>query len=387
MHFPSDASFSRLNFCGGVVMYNSSTTLSTTLFNKCQKESGMICPHCHSQIQDSVKFCGTCGTPIQQIMQMQGHATPSPQSYPLPPTTQPQPPYSSSPYQQQQQASPAYPYTPPNQFEEYHQSMFGNAVPQAELHNPKGPLRVADMTITIDGELVPVVDIMLGNQMPIYFEHHILLWKHPGVQLGFKSLQGAARRFFAGLQVFMTEAYGPGNISFSRDSVGQVVALRLYPGQTVEVREHQFLVATGNINYDFVFVQNLSSILFSRTGLFIDRFTAVGSEGMLLLHGYGNVFEKMLAPGEALDVEPGAWLWKDPSVRMEVTTVAGSQRAGGGILGALGGFMAGSSITLNRFIGPGRIGIQSMTYHPPQSEGAPQAGGQSNLDINMRDIF
>src|SRR5258706_10272376 len=219
--------------------------------------------------------------------------------------------------------------------------MFGASVPKAELHNPKGPLKVGDLTVTIDGELVPVVDIMLGNQLPIYFEHHILLWKHPGVQIGFKSLRGAARRFFAGMQILISEAYGPGNISFSRDSVGQIVALRLQPGQMVEVREHQFLFATGNIDYNFTFVQGAANMIFSRTGLFIDQFTCSGGEGMLVLHGYGNVFEKMLAPGETLDVEPGAWLWKDPSVQMTVTTVAGSQRSGGGIFGAIGGCFLG----------------------------------------------
>ncbi|HLG65194.1 MAG TPA: AIM24 family protein [Ktedonosporobacter sp.] len=324
----------------------------------------MICPRCQSQVADGVKFCGSCGAPMQQM-----NPTPPPQP----------PPPGPGAY-----GAPQGVYTPPNQYEEYANSAFGNAVPKAELHNPKGPLRIADMTITIDGELVPVVDIMLGNQMPIYFEHHILLWKHPGVQIGFKSLRGAARRFFAGLQVFISEAQGPGNISFSRDSVGQIVALRLQPGQMVEVREHQFLVATGNIDYNFTFVQGAANILFSRTGLFIDQFTAQGGEGMLLLHGYGNVFEKVLAPGEALDVEPGAWLWKDPSVQMTVTTVAGSQR-GGGILGAIGGLMAGASFVLNRFIGPGRVGIQSMTYHPPTAEGAQQAGGQSN--INLGNLF
>src|SRR5260370_35605050 len=133
-------------------------------------------------------------------------------------------------------------YIPPNQYEEYsNKQAFGNQVPRAELHNPKGPLHVADMTITIDGQLVPVVDVMLGNQLSIYFEHHILLWKHPGVQIGFKSLRGMAKRFFAGLQVFMTEAQRPGNISFSRDSVRHIVPLLLQPGQLVEVREHQFL--------------------------------------------------------------------------------------------------------------------------------------------------
>lgn len=338
----------------------------------------MICPRCHNAVADGVKFCGTCGAPVSASPFPQGQSQPGPYS---PPPSQPN---AYNPPPPSQSGPPQGAYTPPNQFEEYTNSMFGNAVPKAELHNPKGPLRIADMTISIDGELVPVVDIMLGNQLSVYFEHHILLWKHPGVQIGFKSLKGAARRFFAGLQVFISEAQGPGNISFSRDSVGQIVALRLQPGQMVEVREHQFLVATSNVDYNFTFVQGAANILFSRTGIFVDQFTAVNGEGMLLLHGYGNVFEKMLAPGEAIDVEPGAWLWKDPSVQMQVTTVAGSQR-GGGILGAIGGLMAGASFTLNRFIGPGRIGIQSMTYHPPTAEGSPQAGGQSNFMNNFFD--
>jgi len=328
----------------------------------------MICPKCNSNVADGVKFCGTCGAPM-----------PTPQT-PPPPSQMPQmpPPSPQGPY-----GAPQGAYVPPNQFEEYTNSMFGNAVPKAEIHNPEGPIRLADMTISIDGELVPVVDIMLGNQLSVYFEHHILLWKHPGVQIGFKKLQGLGKRFFAGMQIFITEAHGPGNISFSRDSVGQIVALRLQHGQTVEVREHQFLVATGNVDYNFRSVQGIANLLFSRTGLFIDQFTAVNGEGMVLLHGYGNVFEKMLAPGEALDVEPGAWLWKDPSVQMEPTTVIGSQRSGGGIFGAIGGMMAGSSIIMNRFIGPGRVGIQSMSYHPPTAEGAQQAGGQSNMNIGQ----
>ena len=332
----------------------------------------MICPRCQSQVADGIKFCGVCGSPMQVSQ------TPPPMSQIPPLQGQPQSQYGTPP-----QGA----YVPPNQYEEYSSNQaLGGQVPRAELHNPKGPLHVADMTITVDGQLVPVADVMLGNQLPIYFEHHSLLWKHPGVQIGFKSLRGLAKRFFAGMQIFLTEAQGPGNISFSRDAPGQIVALRLQPGQMVEVREHQFLFATGNVEYGFTFVQGAANILFSRTGLFIDQFTCQGGEGMLVLHGYGNVFEKMLAPGETLDVEPGAWLWKDPSVQMTVTTVAGSQR-GGGILGAIGGMMAGASIILNRFTGPGRLGIQSMTYHPPQPEGAQQAGGTSNIQGTWGQLF
>ncbi len=302
----------------------------------------MICPRCQSQVADGIKFCGVCGSPMQVSQ------TPPPMSQTPPLQGQPQSQYGTPP-----QGA----YVPPNQYEEYSSNQaLGGQVPKAELH------------------------------IPIYFEHHILLWKHPGVQIGFKSLRGVAKRFFAGMQIFLTEAQGPGNISFSRDAPGQIVALRLQPGQMVEVREHQFLFATGNVEYGFTFVQGAANILFSRTGLFIDQFTCQGGEGMLVLHGYGNVFEKMLAPGETLDVEPGAWLWKDPSVQMTVTTVAGSQR-GGGILGAIGGMMAGASIILNRFTGPGRLGIQSMTYHPPQPEGAQQAGGTSNIQGTWGQLF
>ena len=42
--------------------------------------------------------------------------------------------------------------------------------------------------------------------------------------------------------------------------------------------------------------------------------------GLLLLHGYGNVFERMLQPGENILLEPGAFLYKDSSVTMAVET-------------------------------------------------------------------
>ncbi|MEH2447893.1 MAG: AIM24 family protein [Nostoc sp.] len=249
--------------------------------------------------------------------------------------------------------------------------------PTPELRNLQETFHSGDLSLRVEGEVVPVVDVHLGQQQSIYFEHHILLWKHPNVRLGVKGLKGAAKRFFAGLQIFISEAHGPGNIAFSREAPGQIVVLRLERGQTVDVREHQFLLATSNIEYSFFFQRGLANLFFSRSGgLFIDRFIGKQEGGLLLIHGYGNVFEKYLAPGEVLDVEPGAWLWKDSSVKMETVTALQSS---GGIFGAIGVVLGGISFTLNRFIGPGRLGLQSMTYHPPAPEGATLVGGGANL--------
>jgi uncharacterized protein (AIM24 family) len=302
---------------------------------------------------DNARFCGVCGNPNPMLA-----------------GAQPAGGYNAAP--------------PPGQaFSGQYQAAYGAGLapnePQLELHNPDEPIVIGDMRLKIEGQVVPVVSVELGQQQTVYFEHHILLWKHPGVNISFMSLKGAAKRFFAGLQVFISTAQGPGNIAFSREAPGQVVALRLQPGQIIDVREHQFLCASSNVGYGFTFVRGAANVLFSRTGLFVDQFTGQQGEGVVVVHAYGNHFEKYLAPGETLDVEPGGWLWKDASVQMTTTSIASSTR--GGFLGALGNLVAGASITLNRFTGPGRIGIQSMTYHPPAPEGATQAGGQSNFSF------
>src|SRR3984885_10456155 len=72
------------------------------------------------------------------------------------------------------------------------------------------------VTYHIDGELVPVLSIDV-SRMPVYFEHHILLWKHPTVRITLKALRGMFKRMIAGMQVFVTQAAGPGIVAFSRD--------------------------------------------------------------------------------------------------------------------------------------------------------------------------
>ena len=99
-------------------------------------------------------------------------------------------------------------------------------------------------------------------------------------------------------------------------------------------------------------------MLFGGTGFFVDHFAATNTEGVVWLHGYGNVFEKVMAPGEQIDVEPGGWIYRDQSVQMELT-VYGLRT---GILGGAG------NLAFNRFTGPGRVGIQSMYVHLPTTE-------------------
>jgi uncharacterized protein (AIM24 family) len=217
--------------------------------------------------------------------------------------------------------------------------------------------RFAGVTYHIEGELVPVLRIELGN-VPVYFEHHILLWKEPQAQISIKPLKGAFKRVMAGMPIMMTQVIGPGQIAFSRDGAGHVFAIHLIPGQGIEMREHQFLAATDSVEYTFTRVKGVSNMLLGGTGFFIDHFIAQGSEGIVWVHGYGNVFEVTLGANEQIDVEPGGWIYKDRSVQMETQF----QKFSTGL------FASAGQIVCNRFTGPGRVGIQSMYLHMPTAE-------------------
>lgn len=225
------------------------------------------------------------------------------------------------------------------------------------------PTRVEDgqapgIGYRIEGEMVPILHVWLSGQVPVFFEHHVVLWKDPQLNIGMKSLKGAFKRMIAGMPVFLTEAQGPGEIAFSRDGAGQIFPIHLPPGQAVEVREHQFLAATANLEYGFTRQKGVSNMLFASSGFFVDHFRATNQEGVVWLHGYGNVFEKVLAQGEQIDVEPGGWIYRDEAVRMEVQ-----------MFGLRTGMFGGSGqLIWNRFTGPGRVGIQTMYLHLPTAE-------------------
>src|SRR5579885_769902 len=49
------------------------------------------------------------------------------------------------------------------------------------------------LTYHVQGELVPVLSLFLDGTMPVFFEHHVVLWMSPQLTIGLKTLQGAFR--------------------------------------------------------------------------------------------------------------------------------------------------------------------------------------------------
>jgi uncharacterized protein (AIM24 family) len=209
--------------------------------------------------------------------------------------------------------------------------------------------RVADTTCQIAGEVVPVAEFTLAGGDAVFFEQRTLLWKEREVTLTGKTLGTGRKRTVAGMPYAVIEARGPGRVAVSRDSSGEVVVLPLHPGMELDARGHAFLAATVNVSYDFIQIEKLASALHGGPGMYLDRFVTSQSPGLLLLHGYGNAFQRQLGSGEKILVEPGGFLYKDSSVTMNPATM----QAGGSF----------GKRNWAELAGPGRVGIQSMYRH------------------------
>jgi uncharacterized protein (AIM24 family) len=211
--------------------------------------------------------------------------------------------------------------------------------------------RFGGSTCQVEGEIVPVVDVALAPGDGIYFEHHAMLWKDDAVPLSLLPLQGPKRSLF-GMPHLVTVAQGPGRIAFSRDATGEIIVLPMPAGVELDVREHAFLLASGSVAYTYTRIKGLANILHGGNGMWMDRFVTQQAPGLLVLHGYGNVFVRTLAPGETIQIEPGAMLFKDASVQMQAEKI----KLSSGILG-------GKKMYVAHMAGPGRVGIQSMYHH------------------------
>ena len=224
-------------------------------------------------------------------------------------------------------------------------------------------LQFGQSTCQIEGLYVPVADFKLAPGDSVYFAHHALLWKDTALAIATMPLKGAWKRMFAGMPLIMTQAAGPGHIAFSRDLPGELIAVPIHPGQAVDVREHLFLTATGNVVYDWfqtgVWFRTKSgdeTATHYPVGMFMDRFSSTGQPGLLLLHAGGNVFVRTLAPGETMLVKPTALIFKDPVVQMHLHFER-PQTA----------FMSwgswGNRYLWLRVVGPGRVAVQSAFEH------------------------
>ncbi len=202
----------------------------------------------------------------------------------------------------------------------------------------------------IEGNLIPVLTLDITPNQSIFFEHHTISWKSPSLNITSNKHNRHYKRAIAGMPIIILEANGEGKIALSRHATGHIFPMQLAPGQTLDVREHQYLCATSNLDYTFHKVPEVLNVMVGGTAFFIDQFKATDTEGTLWLHSYGDLSEITLGDAEQFDIDSASWVYKDPTVTMQNQKDCFSF-----------GFVGTKELVYKRFTGPGRIGVQTAS--------------------------
>ncbi len=226
----------------------------------------------------------------------------------------------------------------------------------------------------IEGLYVPVADMNLapGDSTFTFHITSFLLARDPHV-LASPSCPspGPRKRMFAGMPLVMTQAQGPGHIAFSHDTPGELVALPMQPGQSIDVREHLFLTATSNVAYDW-FSTNVQFPAYSKgsgdrpetrpnhhIGMFMDRFhTRRNPPACSSSTPPAASLSKDLGPYDAILVKPTALVFKDPTVQMQLHFEHPHSNISVGFWGRWT-----QRYLWLRLTGPGRVAISSVFHH------------------------
>ena len=152
-------------------------------------------------------------------------------------------------------------------------------------------------TCQVEGELVPVAEVNLGAGDAVFFEHHVMLWKdeaHPAVGDEHRRRHEALARRHAAHHLGRPRP-GPGRVlaRLARRAARAAAA----PGHGAGRARARVPGRLAQHQYSFVRIKGLANILHGGGGMYMDRFVTAGAPGLLLLHGYGNIFERYLRPG------------------------------------------------------------------------------------------
>lgn len=199
-----------------------------------------------------------------------------------------------------------------------------------------------------------IIDLIPGQT--IFSDAGGMSWMSATIQMDTTTgggLGGMVKRAFSGATLFVidfTAAGGPGQVAFSSDFPGKIVAFDLDRGESMVMHKHAFVCAEKSVTLDIAFTQKLGAGLVGGEGFILQRVTG---PGMVFTELDGDAVEYRLQAGETMRIEPGHVAMFEPTVTFNITRIKGIKNM----------LFGGEGIFLGTLTGPGRIWLHSMTVH------------------------
>ena len=219
----------------------------------------------------------------------------------------------------------------------------------------------------IHGDDMQFVEIELDPQEAVVAEAGGMMFMDEGIAMetifgdgssknsGFMgALLGAGKRLLTGESLFMTvflnQGTGKKRVAFGAPYPGKIQAVNLRElGGELIAQKDSFLCAAKGVSISIAFQKRLGAGLFGGEGFIMQR---LQGDGLAFVHAGGTLYERVLAPGEALRVDTGCIVAFQPTVDYDIQYVGSVKTA----------FFGGEGLFFATLRGPGQIWLQSLPF-------------------------
>ncbi|MCR4625215.1 MAG: TIGR00266 family protein [Lachnospiraceae bacterium] len=207
------------------------------------------------------------------------------------------------------------------------------------------------MRYSIEGSPMPVVICTLSSGETMITEKGAMAWMSPNMVMetvggGLGKMFGRA---FSGESMFQNRytANGDGMIAFASSMPGEIRAFEIGPGREMICQKSAFLAATSGVELSVFFNKKIGAGLFGGEGFIMQR---LSGNGIAFVELDGYIKEYVLQPGQQIVVDTGYLAAMEPSVQLDIQTVAGLKNK----------LFGGEGFFNTVLTGPGKIWLQSM---------------------------
>lgn len=160
---------------------------------------------------------------------------------------------------------------------------------------------------------------------------------------------GAAKRMLSGegMGLARLEAQQSGaTVSIASNQPGKIFTWELSNGPVITTRG-SFLAAWGDVDINVTVTRRAGAALFGGAGLFLQR---LSGQGVVLIHGAGDLDDHWLNDGECLTVSTGHLAAFSSAVDYDIRYVGRVRKV----------LFSGEGLFMTRLTGPGRVLLQTL---------------------------
>ncbi len=209
------------------------------------------------------------------------------------------------------------------------------------------------MEHTIHGDVMQALEVRLEQGESIYTESGGMAWMTDGIEMSTNAKGGIGKAFgrmLSGESFFMTTytCNAPsGMITFTPESPGKVIPMRLAEGHSMICQKDAFMCAETSVELAMHFRKKLGAGLFGGEGFILQKLTG---PGLAFVEIAGEVQRIELKPGQKLKIDPGHIAMYEPTCDYDIQMVKG-------VMNWIGG---GEGLFLATITGPGKVWLQTM---------------------------